>query len=58
MLRFLDKNGTPIVYSIDARDGSLIFQNIDGVKTKFKDDSIWYPKQKEKKKGVPTQHRK
>ena len=58
MLRFLDNNGTPIVYSIDARDGSLIFQNIDGVKTKFKDDSIWDPKKKEKKKGVPTRHRK
>ena len=42
MLRFLDKRGRRIVYSIDARDGSLIFENIAGVKKKFKDDRDWW----------------
>ena len=42
MLRFIDNDGQRIVYSIDARDGSLIYENIAGEEKTYKDVRDWW----------------
>ena len=37
MLRFLTKEGLPVVYSIDGIDGTIIWENVNGKETIIRD---------------------
>ena len=37
MLRFISKEGFPVIYSIDGIDGTIIMENINGKRTDIED---------------------